>query len=186
MRHQPERPPAENPLTDEEKRLIRVELGLERSNVVQKGNKWNQRRKREDKAERKAAVKDQRVARAIASSSELPHSPGRSSLFTSNAENDNEIHASPNSTVFESKRLITRKSSDKLLQEDMALWTFKLEQGPGDQPLISFQFKVEAKKYLGEEISSMVLVKMIGIAEAYLSKLVKNAIVTVPTSINAF
>lgn len=50
--------------------------------------------------------------------------------------------------------------------------------------MISVTFKGEAKKFHPEEISSMVLVKMKEIAEAYLSKTVKNAVVTVPAYFN--
>jgi L1 cell adhesion molecule like protein len=50
--------------------------------------------------------------------------------------------------------------------------------------LIVVQYKGETKKYHAEEISSMVLVKMKEIAEAYLSKTVKNAVVTVPAYFN--
>ncbi len=66
----------------------------------------------------------------------------------------------------------------------MAHWAFKVEQGPGDNPLISIQFKGEQKKYHVEETCSMVLVKFKEIAEAYLSETVENAVVTVPAYFN--
>jgi L1 cell adhesion molecule like protein len=46
------------------------------------------------------------------------------------------------------------------------------------------EFKGETKKFQAEEISAMVLVKMKEIAEAYLSKPVKNAVITVPAYFN--
>lgn len=103
-------------------------------------------------------------------------------LIGDSAKNQNARN--PTNTVFDAKRLIGRKFSEKLVQEDMAHWPFKVEQGPGDKPIISVQFKGETKKYHAEEISSMVLVKMKEIAEAYLSKTVKNAVVTVPAYFN--
>merc|ERR1711865_814903 len=42
----------------------------------------------------------------------------------------------------------------------------------------------EEKKFQSEEISSMVLIKMKEIAETYLGKPVKNAVVTVPAYFN--
>ena len=66
----------------------------------------------------------------------------------------------------------------------MKHWPFKVESGPGDKPLIVVDYKGESKKFHPEEISSMVLVKMKEIAEAYLSKTVKNAVITVPAYFN--
>jgi L1 cell adhesion molecule like protein len=42
----------------------------------------------------------------------------------------------------------------------------------------------EEKKFQAEEISSMVLVKMKEVAETYLGKSIKNAVVTVPAYFN--
>jgi len=42
----------------------------------------------------------------------------------------------------------------------------------------------EEKKFQAEEISSMVLVKMKEVAETYLGKTIKNAVVTVPAYFN--
>lgn len=66
----------------------------------------------------------------------------------------------------------------------MKHWPFKVEAGPGDKPLIVVQYKGETKKFHAEEISSMVLIKMKEIAEAYLSKPIKNAVITVPAYFN--
>ena len=96
----------------------------------------------------------------------------------------NQVARNPTNTVFDAKRLIGRKFTEKQVQDDIKLWPFKVEQGTGDKPLISVQFKGETKKFHAEEISSMVLVKMKEIAEAYLSKTVKNAVITVPAYFN--
>jgi L1 cell adhesion molecule like protein len=50
--------------------------------------------------------------------------------------------------------------------------------------MIVVKYKGETKKYHAEEISSMVLTKMKEIAETYLSKPVKNAVITVPAYFN--
>ena len=96
----------------------------------------------------------------------------------------NQTARNPTNTVFDAKRLIGRKFSDKIVQQDIKLWPFKVESGPGEKPLIVVKFKGEQKKFQAEEISSMVLVKMKEIAEAYLNTTVKNAVVTVPAYFN--
>jgi len=64
------------------------------------------------------------------------------------------------------------------------LWPFKVESGPAEKPLIVVKHQGEEKKFQAEEISSMVLVKMKEVAETYLGKSVKNAVVTVPAYFN--
>jgi L1 cell adhesion molecule like protein len=87
-------------------------------------------------------------------------------------------------TVFDAKRLIGRKFSDPAVQSDMKHWPFKVLSGVGGSPLIEVDYKGETKQFKAEEISSMVLTKMKEIAEAYLAKEVKNAVVTVPAYFN--
>merc|ERR1712166_828614 len=96
----------------------------------------------------------------------------------------NQTARNPTNTVFDAKRLIGRKFSDKIVQADIKLWPFKIVSGPGEKPLIEVVFKGETKKFQAEEISSMVLTKMKEIAESYLGKPVKNAVVTVPAYFN--
>jgi len=66
----------------------------------------------------------------------------------------------------------------------MKHWPFKVESGVADKPVIAVDYKGEVKKFHPEEISSMVLIKMKEIAEAYLSKTIKNAVITVPAYFN--
>jgi heat shock 70kDa protein 1/2/6/8 len=87
-------------------------------------------------------------------------------------------------TVFDAKRLIGRKFSDPGVQSDMKHWPFKVVSGPGGTPIIEVEYKGEKKQFKAEEISSMVLSKMKDIAEAYLGKEVKNAVITVPAYFN--
>lgn len=96
----------------------------------------------------------------------------------------NQVARNPNNTVFDAKRLIGRKFSDKTVQDDIKLWPFKVVCGPGEKPLIQVSFKGETKTFQAEEISSMVLIKMKEIAEAYLGKPIKCAVVTVPAYFN--
>lgn len=67
---------------------------------------------------------------------------------------------------------------------DLEHWPFKVECGPDDKPMIKVQHKYEEKTFAAEEISAMVLVKMRETAEAYLGKVVKKAVVTVPAYFN--
>merc|ERR1712021_21419 len=87
-------------------------------------------------------------------------------------------------TVFDAKRLIGRKFTDASVQADMKHWPFKCVSGPGGTPIIKVEYKGEEKTFKAEEISSMVLTKMKDIAEAYLGKEVRNAVVTVPAYFN--
>merc|ERR1719329_1407035 len=96
----------------------------------------------------------------------------------------NQTARNPENTVFDAKRLIGRKFQDSVVQKDVKLWPFKVESGVEDKPMIVVQYKDETKKFQAEQISSMVLVKMKEIAEAYLAKDVKSAVVTVPAYFN--
>jgi len=96
----------------------------------------------------------------------------------------NQTARNPLNTVFDAKRLIGRKFTDKTVQSDVKLWPFKVEAGADDKPMIVVQYKGETKKFQAEQISSMVLTKMKEIAEAFLGKAVKSAVITVPAYFN--
>ncbi len=96
----------------------------------------------------------------------------------------NQCAMNPNNTVFDAKRLIGRRYSDSVVQNDMKHFPFKVVDDGNDKPLIEVQFKGETKRFRPEEISAMVLTKMKETAEAYLGKKVKNAIITVPAYFN--
>ncbi|KAF5467287.1 hypothetical protein F2P56_017125 [Juglans regia] len=96
----------------------------------------------------------------------------------------NQVARNPTNSVFDAKRLIGRRFSDPLVQNDINLWPFKVIEGSKDKPMIVVSYKGEDKQFAAEEISSMVLKKMREIAEAYLGKMVKNAVVTVPAYFN--
>jgi len=66
----------------------------------------------------------------------------------------------------------------------MKLWPFKIVSGENEKPMIEVAYKGEQKLFAAEEISSMVLIKMKEIAEAYLGKPCSNAVVTVPAYFN--
>jgi heat shock protein 1/8 len=67
----------------------------------------------------------------------------------------------------------------------MNLWPFKVIADPDNgRPIIVVTYKYEEKKFLAEEISSMILIKMKEIAEAYCGSKIKNAVVSVPACFN--
>merc|ERR1711979_40051 len=95
----------------------------------------------------------------------------------------NQVAMNPSNTVFDAKRLIGRKFDDSAVQSDKKHWSFDVVS-EGGKPKIQIEYKGEQKTFYPEEISSMVLVKMKEIAEAYLGKEVPNAVVTVPAYFN--
>jgi len=96
----------------------------------------------------------------------------------------NQTARNPLNTVFDAKRLIGRKMTDASVIADCKLWPFKVEAGDDERPMIVVEFKGEEKKFKAEQISSMVLIKMKEIAEAFLGKPVKSAVITVPAYFN--
>lgn len=95
----------------------------------------------------------------------------------------NQAAMNPVNTVFDAKRLIGRKFNDAAVQSDMKHWPFKVTD-VGGNPQISVSYKGENKKFTPEEISAMVLGEMKQIAEKYLGRPVKKAVVTVPAYFN--
>ena len=118
--------------------------------------------------------------------------------------------SNPSNTVFDAKRLIGRKFQDPAIQADVKHWPFKVTPGAADKPMITgaatlrsvqsscmvletewgvpavVQYKGESKTFSAEEVSSMVLIKMKEVAQAFLgaNKEVKRAVVTVPAYFN--
>jgi len=95
----------------------------------------------------------------------------------------NQAALNPTNTVFDAKRLIGRKYNDKSVQSDMKLWPFKVVE-VDSRPKIQAEHKGEQKRFSPEEISSMVLIKMKGIAESYLGQKATDAVITVPAYFN--
>ena len=87
-------------------------------------------------------------------------------------------------TIYDIKRLIGRNFDDKIVQEDMKLWPFKIVDDNRNKPKIIIKLKDEIKEYYPEQISSYILKELKKISEAYLGKKVKNAVITVPAYFN--
>jgi len=95
----------------------------------------------------------------------------------------NQATINPENTVFDVKRLIGRKFSDKSVQADKKLVPYKIVS-KDDKPYVEVQLNGSPRQFAPEEVSAMILVKMKEIAEAYLGKQVYHAVITVPAYFN--
>lgn len=95
----------------------------------------------------------------------------------------NQGASNPLRTVFVIKRLVGRKFDDKEVQRDMKYLPYKIVSKSG-KPYVSVDTTAGNKQLSPEEVSAMILVKMKEVAEAYLGKEVKYAVVTVPAYFN--
>ena len=95
----------------------------------------------------------------------------------------NQAALNPARTVYSIKRLIGRKFTDKEVQHDRKLLPYNIVNKEG-KPYVEVEIKGEKKTYSPEEISAMILVKMKQIAEGYLGREVKHAVITVPAYFN--
>merc|ERR1712087_181600 len=95
----------------------------------------------------------------------------------------NQASLNPSNTVYDAKRLIGRRFTDAAVRHDMKLWPFNIVSVDG-KPIIEVEVSGAMKKFTPEEISAMVLGRMKETAEEFLSKEVKNAVVTVPAYFN--
>ena len=89
----------------------------------------------------------------------------------------------PLRTVYVVKRLIGRNFADKEVQRDLKYLSYKVVDKAG-KPYVSIETQSGKKVMSPEEISAMILTKMKEVAEAYLGKEVKYAVVTVPAYFN--
>jgi heat shock protein 5 len=95
----------------------------------------------------------------------------------------NQARLNPSRTIYSVKRLIGRKFDDKEIQHDKKHLSYEIVNKNG-KPYIEVVIKGEKKLYSPEEISAMILTKMKKIAEDYLGREVKHAVITVPAYFN--
>ena len=95
----------------------------------------------------------------------------------------NQGASNPLRTVYVIKRLVGRKFDDKEVQRDLKYLPYKIVSKSG-KPYVSIDTTAGNKQLSPEEVSAMILVKMKEVAEAYLGKEVKYAVVTVPAYFN--
>ena len=87
----------------------------------------------------------------------------------------------PRTTIYDAKRLIGRRFKDPVVQDDMKLWPFEVQDDGHDRPQIVCDVGGEKKKFYAEEISAMVLSKMREIVESYVGDTVTDCVITVPS-----
>ena len=95
----------------------------------------------------------------------------------------NQSSQNPENTIFDAKRLIGRIYTDTATQNDIKQFPFNVIN-KDNKPIIQATYKNEIKDFQPEEISSMILVKMKEIAEAYIGEKVDSAVITVPAYFN--
>jgi heat shock protein 5 len=95
----------------------------------------------------------------------------------------NQATINPENTVFDVKRLIGRKYSDKSVQADKKLVPYAIVSDK-DKPMIEIEQGGKKSRFAPEEVSAMVLQKMKTTAETFLGKEINHAVVTVPAYFN--
>ncbi|KAK1984381.1 hsp70-like protein [Colletotrichum cereale] len=95
----------------------------------------------------------------------------------------NQAAANPQNTIFDIKRLIGQKFSDKAVQSDIKHFPYKVIEKEG-KPIVEVEVAGSPKRFTPEEVSAMILGKMKEVAENYLGKKVTHAVVTVPAYFN--
>ncbi len=86
----------------------------------------------------------------------------------------------PERTVFAVKRLIGRRYSDKVVQDDIKILPYKIVKAKNNDAHI----EVNGKVLSPAEFSAMVLTKMKQTAEDYLGEKITDAVITVPAYFN--
>jgi len=92
-----------------------------------------------------------------------------------------QVAMNPHNTVFDAKRLLGRKFSESVIQQDMKHYSFKVVPDSADKPQIELG---NGTRYYPEQISALVLEYMKKTAEAYIGHSVRKAVVTVPAYFN--
>jgi len=84
----------------------------------------------------------------------------------------------PERTIYSAKRFIGRRWGE--VDEESKIVSYKVVRGPND----TVRFEIDGKLYAPEEISAMVLRKLVDDASAYLGEKVKDVVITVPAYFN--
>ena len=92
---------------------------------------------------------------------------------------------SPQTSVYDAKRMIGRKRSDPNVQQSTRLWPFKITEFRGNCAVeVAVEGESKPRVLMPEEVSAYVLAKMKHTAEDYLGVPVNKAVVTVPAYFN--
>ena len=90
---------------------------------------------------------------------------------------------SPETTIFDIKRLVGQSYSDSKIQKYCNTLPYKVVDR-NSKPYVEVNFKNEKKEFSPEQISAMILEKMKSIAEASTNATIKDCVITVPAYFN--
>ncbi|PIC18048.1 hypothetical protein B9Z55_024080 [Caenorhabditis nigoni] len=94
-----------------------------------------------------------------------------------------QLTSNPKNTIFDVKRLIGRFYNDKIVQDDIRNWPFKVVDKL-NKPTFEVKAGSDTKQFTPEDVSAMILTEMKHMAESYFGHEVKNAVITVPAYFN--
>ena len=96
----------------------------------------------------------------------------------------NAAKNNPANTIYDVKRLIGRKFSEKVIQNDIKNYMFDVRSDSSDNPVITIRYPERTMTYTPEQISSIILSKIKSFSEAYTGSPITNAVITVPAYFN--
>ncbi|CAL8075241.1 unnamed protein product [Calicophoron daubneyi] len=95
-----------------------------------------------------------------------------------------QLQVNPKNTIYDFKRLIGRSFDDPVLQEDMKQWPFTIVQD-GVRVKVQVEYGTEVKKFLPEQLCSMLLAELKRTTELRLGEKVNDVVITVPAYFNS-
>lgn len=87
-------------------------------------------------------------------------------------------------TVFHVKRFLGRSFSDKLVRRDLAMCPFRVQADAQDRCQIKVSFKGKERLFAPEQVTAMVISKLISLAQLSTGQAAHAAVVTVPAQFN--
>jgi len=89
---------------------------------------------------------------------------------------------SPENLVYDTKRLMGKMFSDRTVQEDLKQWTFNVQEGKNNRPVIICNDEGTKIETSPEEVAAIILREMKSTAEKFLEHEVTDVVITCPAS----
>ena len=97
----------------------------------------------------------------------------------------NHLVKNSKNTVYGIKRIIGLDYHDKQVQKDIKLWPFSvIKSKENNSPMIIVNYNGKIENYYPWEISAIILKRLKSIAEDYLERTIRHAVITVPAYFN--
>jgi len=97
----------------------------------------------------------------------------------------NHLVKNSKNTVYGIKRIIGLDYNDEHVQKDIKLWPFSvIKSKENNSPMIIVNYNGKIENYYPWEISAIILKRLKSIAEDYLERTVRHAVITVPAYFN--